>query len=63
MLAWNGKGRKTGFTPASRLGQSWQPLLDKRKGVSKHKVLTDRIIQVTHANWSVIEGGFWLTWA
>ena len=44
MLAWNGKGRKTGFTPASRLGQSWQPLLDKRKGVSKHKVLTDRII-------------------
>ncbi len=42
MLDRNTKASQAG--PSLRLSKTWQPVLDKRKGVTKHKLLTDRII-------------------
>ncbi|MBA3812068.1 MAG: CHAP domain-containing protein [Caulobacteraceae bacterium] len=49
---------QTGFTPKAGAVLCFKPTGHKRLGhvAVVSQVLTDRVIQITHANWSIIEG-------
>jgi surface antigen len=62
--AWTWWNQAVGKYTTGETPQSGSVLVFKRNGVMRDghvavvsRVLTDRVIQVTHANWSVIEGG------
>jgi surface antigen len=62
--AWTWWNQAVGKYTTGETPQSGSVLVFKRNGAMRDghvavvsRVLTDRIIQVTHANWSVIEGG------
>lgn len=62
--AWTWWNQAVGKYTTGETPQSGSVLVFKRNGVMRDghvavvsRVLTDRVIQVTHANWSIIEGG------
>jgi surface antigen len=62
--AWTWWNQAVGKYTTGETPQSGSVLVFKRNGAMRDghvavvsRVLTDRVIQVTHANWSVIEGG------
>jgi surface antigen len=62
--AWTWWNQAIGKYSTGETPQAGSVLVFKRNGVMREghvavvsRVLTDRVIQVTHANWSIIEGG------